>query len=226
MGGSLCEDVPMTQACVVGPKPCGGLTEYECFYDDCNPPEPASAAPTAAPTAAATSIAPAAPSALPPCESLPAGAAPPAPRVVSAVFTSTLAAVDVGFDAPTDRAGFSAGATFACSEVLSMAGGGGDVSECSWSDDRTIYAVVSLAPKFLPGSTVALAPGVVGPACSRQERCDCVEAAASSADAAAPAAAVAPDVLLQGPTSAAICEGFVARSQGREKTFPLASVRV
>ena len=52
MGGSLCEDVPMTQACVVGPKPCGGLTEYECFYDDCNPPEPASAAPTAAPTAA------------------------------------------------------------------------------------------------------------------------------------------------------------------------------
>ena len=36
MGGSKCVGVPMTKACMAGPKLCGSQTEEECFKQECN----------------------------------------------------------------------------------------------------------------------------------------------------------------------------------------------
>ena len=38
MGGSKCNDLHSYQPCNAGPKNCSGfVSEYECFYAECNP---------------------------------------------------------------------------------------------------------------------------------------------------------------------------------------------
>ncbi|KAH8054319.1 calcium ion binding protein [Aureococcus anophagefferens] len=144
-----------------------------------------------------------------PCDAVAAGSyAGPPPRLAAAAFTSTGAALTVAFDAPTDLGGFAAGEAFGCAALLDMADG--DVAQCDWTDASTLNVLVSSALAVVPGVTVALKPGVLKAPCDDAvfSRCDCVPFASnSSAVLAPPATPLVPSVVLQGPTSAAVCEG-------------------
>ena len=175
--------------------------------------------PSIRPTTARRTLPPTAPSepsaspTLTPCDALPAGLVPDPPILAAATFTSTAAEVEVVFDSDTDTAGIPAGEIFPCSDVLEMTGV--EAMTCDWSDARTLFALVSSALDFAPGSAVSPKAGVLSAACDDAVagRCDCyAPAAASSTTAAAPEPPLAPVAVIQGPTSAAVCSGFTLSS--------------
>ena len=143
------------------------------------------------------------------CEALAAlGGVDEPPRLSSAAFTTTGAELVVFFDASTDRAAAATGSYFSCADILSFSGA--DVSLCYWVDESQINADVSESG-LVPDSNVTLLSGVVKRPC--EERCDCDRAAnSSSVSVAAPDPPLVPIALLDGPTTAAACEGFVVGS--------------
>ncbi|KAH8066911.1 hypothetical protein JL721_7902 [Aureococcus anophagefferens] len=130
------------------------------------------------------------------------------PQSVVSVETTILVAA---FDGPTDKASATTGARFPCAEVLDF--DGADRATCYWIDARSVNADVASAA-VVPGGNVTLAAGAVRRACDAgAERCDCDRPAnASSAPAAPPDPPLVPVALLDGPTTAAVCEGVVVGS--------------
>ena len=126
-------------------------------------------------------------------------------------FSTTGAELVAAFDGPTDKASATTGARFPCAEVLDF--DGADRSTCYWIDARSVNADVASAA-VVPGGNVTLAAGAVRRACDAgAERCDCDRPAnASSAPAAPPDPPLVPVALLDGPTTAAVCEGVVVGS--------------
>ena len=117
------------------------------------------------------------------------------------------------------------GDSFSCNQVLDFAGA--DVSRCYWIDESEINAEVSDAFDLIPGSNVTLVPGVVARRCNPATgRCDCNRAAnASTVFASSPNPPLVPKALLDGPTTAAACEGLAVGSSqstgsgGRAMTY-------
>ena len=148
-----------------------------------------------------------------PCSVLRAGGAVDAePELSRAAFSKTGAELVVIFDAMTDQAAISVGFRFPCDDVLSFSGA--DVSTCYWIDGFELNAEVSDALDFVPGSNVTLVSGTIKRDCDPGiERCDCDRYAnASVASAAPPDPQLVPEALLEGPTTAASCEGLAVGS--------------
>ena len=168
--------------------------------------------PVPAPTVIPTTASPSSTPTVTPCAVLRArGEIPAEPRLARADFSTTGAELVAAFDGPTDKASATTGARFPCAEVLDF--DGADRATCYWIDASSVNADVASAA-VVPGGNVTLAAGAVRRACDAgAERCDCDRPAnASSAPAAPPDPPLVPVALLDGPTTAAVCEGVVVGS--------------
>ncbi|KAH8065092.1 hypothetical protein JL722_1996 [Aureococcus anophagefferens] len=166
--------------------------------------------PVPAPTVIPTTASPSSTPTVTPCAVLRARGEVPASRAARGLFDDGRELV-AAFDGPTDKASATTGARFPCAEVLDF--DGADRATCYWIDARSVNADVASAA-VVPGGNVTLAAGAVRRACDAgAERCDCDRPAnASSAPAAPPDPPLVPVALLDGPTTAAVCEGVVVGS--------------
>ncbi|EGB03393.1 hypothetical protein AURANDRAFT_68050 [Aureococcus anophagefferens] len=154
-------------------------------------PSPSTPAPSAVPTVT-------------PCAELrDEGLVLDAPSILVANFSTTGDALTCAFDADTDLGGYDVSELFACASILDF--DGADDAECYWVDARTLSAGVADAA-IVPGDAVAVLD-VVLRACDGF-RCDCDTATTSSTTAASPVPPLVPVALLEGPTTASVCEGL------------------
>ena len=171
--------------------------------------------PTTTPTSTPTTPAPstpgpsAAPSPVPtqlPCELV--QNLPEAPDLESAQFSESGARLLVNYEAPTNRGGRDAGATFRCHEVLDFVDA--DRADCFWVNASQIDADVA-STMLIPGDLIRSANGsAVVAACTEGARCDCFEPAVniSTVVAGAPENSVTPAIVIQGPTVTSVCENI------------------
>lgn len=152
--------------------------------------------------------------------------APAPPKLLDAQFTSSGAHVYVNFDSPTNRGGRLAGSLFSCGELFQF--DDADVSSCLWINTTTVDVDVSNSLSFQPGSNVTVYANLLKAACVHSVvECECYEFTNSSIAIAAkaPAEAIVPTAVLQGPYSTSVCENVTwsadqsTGSGGRPMTY-------
>ena len=130
---------------------------------------------------------------------------PSPPTLADAIFDSTGASAIITFDSLTDQAAIDAGVSFVCSDIFNFPSS--DLATCQWTDPGTVFADVSQALGLIPYVDINLLPNVLQAACVAY--CDCRDRNGPSMTAIRPPSPpVVPIPIIQGPTTAAACEGF------------------
>lgn len=137
------------------------------------------------------------------------GRLPSPPRLASAAFDSSGAGAFFEFDKPTDQGGRASGVPFVCSELLVFSGS--EDATCSWVAARLLFADVSEALELVPGVNVTLLPDAIKLQCLMSlTRCECFGFSDGrlAISMQAPDPPLTPIALLEGQTTAAVCEGW------------------